>query len=76
VNTRLPLPTKSLEIDEARGSAWIETETDLEIKSIKAKIIKSIQHVSFAYFKTFYFIIALFDNINKYSIILKVQNLP
>jgi len=50
VNT-LPVPTKNLEFDKEKATIWIENETDLEIKSIKAKIIKNINHINFTDFK-------------------------
>lgn len=51
MNTRLPIPKKNLDFDKEKADTWIENEKDLEIKSIKAKIIKNIHHVNFSDFK-------------------------
>jgi len=51
VNTKLPIPQQSLEFDKNAAEAWVKNETDLEIKSIKAKIIKNIRRVGFDDFR-------------------------
>lgn len=52
MNTNLPIPKKGLEFNKGLAKAWIKSENDSEIKSIKAKIIENIKHISFNEFKT------------------------
>lgn len=47
----VPIPKQSLELNKERAEAWIETESDPEIKAIKRKIIEHIQHIDFNEFQ-------------------------
>ena len=51
INSLVPVPKESLEIDQEKALRWVEAETDPEYQAIKRKIVENIQHVSFHEFK-------------------------
>lgn len=51
LNSLVPVPKESLEIDQEKALRWVEAETDPEYQAIKRKIVENIQHVSFHEFK-------------------------